>query len=76
METEYKKSLEIYKSEKTKIIEELKNFKGQIEEKMKIFQNLKFLDDMIEIYTNKLRESKKKIIIIFNKYRRKRINNS
>ena len=76
METEYKQSLEIYKSEKTKIIEELKNFKGQLEEKMKIFQNLKFLDDMIEIYMNKLRESKKKIIIIFNKYRRRRINKS
>ena len=75
MEAEYKQSLEIYKSEKTKIIEELKNFKGQIEEKMKIFQNLKFLDDMIEIYTNKLKEGKKKIFIIFNKYRR-RINNS
>ena len=63
MEEQFNQSLELYKAEKIKLVEDLKNFKGQIEEKMKLFQNLKFLDEGIQFYTNKLNESKIRIII-------------
>ena len=63
MAEHFNHSLELYKAEKNKLVEELKNFKGQIEEKMKLFQNLKFLDEGIQFYTNKLNESQIRIII-------------
>ena len=63
MEEQFNQSLELYKAEKIKLVEDLKNFKGQIEEKMKLFQNLKFLDEGIQFYTNKLNEIKIRVII-------------
>lgn len=61
MKEEYKQSLQIYKykSEKTKFIEDLKYFKGENEEKLKILKNLNYIDEMNEKYANKLNESKK-----------------
>ena len=39
MEEEYEKSFNIYKEEKNKLLEELKNFKGNDEEKIKLLHN-------------------------------------
>ena len=61
MEEEYKKTLNIYKEEKIKTINELNNFKGTLNEKKIFLQNLEYLDDMIEKYSNKLSNDKEKI---------------
>ena len=54
MEEEYKTILNIYKEENIKIIDELKNFKGSLNDKKNLLENIEFIDDMIEKYSNKL----------------------
>ncbi len=66
MEDEYQTTLNIYKEEKIKTINELKNFKGSIIERKNILQNIEFLDDMIEKYSNKLSNDNEKKIQIKN----------
>jgi len=63
MEEEYEKSFNIYKEEKNKLLEELKNFKGNDEEKIKLLHNLAYYDDMLEKYTTKIKKGK---IILYN----------
>ncbi len=64
MEEEYQTTLNIYKEEKIKTINELKNFKGSIIERKNILQNIEYLDDMIEKYSNKLSNDNEKKIQI------------
>ena len=54
MEEEYKTSYNIYKEEKNKLLEELKNFKGNDEAKIKLLNNLAYYDDMLEKYSTKI----------------------
>ena len=54
MQEEYKTTLNIYKQEKIKIIDELKNFNGPINYKKNLLQNIEYIDDMIEKYSYKL----------------------
>ena len=65
MEEEYKKSLEICKIEKEKLINQLKDENSSIDAKSKILQNIKTMDGMIEFYINKLKNGMiiKKFII-------------
>ena len=65
MEEEYKKSLEIIKIEKEKLINQLKDENSSIDAKSKILQNIKTMDGMIEFYINKLKKGMiiKKFII-------------
>ena len=65
MEEEYKKSLEIIKIEKEKLINQLKDENSSIDAKSKILQNIKTMDGKIEFYINKLKNGMiiKKFII-------------
>ena len=56
MEEEYKTSYNIYKEEKNKLLEELKNFKGNDETKLKLLNNLAYYDDMLEKYSTKIKK--------------------
>ena len=56
MEEEYKTSYNIYKEEKNKLLEELKNFKGNDEAKIKLLNNLAYYDDMLEKYSTKIKK--------------------
>ena len=56
MEDEYKTSYNIYKEEKNKLLEELKNFKGNDETKIKLLNNLAYYDDMLEKYSTKIKK--------------------
>ncbi len=56
MEEEYKTSYNIYKEEKNKLLEELKNFKGNDETKIKLLNNLAYYDDMLEKYSTKIKK--------------------
>ena len=53
----------IYIKKKNKLLEELKNFKGNDEEKIKLLHNLAYYDDMLEKYTTKIKKGK---IILYN----------
>ena len=48
MEEEYKKLLNFYKEEKIKIIDELKNFKGSLNDKKNLLENIEFIDDILK----------------------------
>ena len=54
MEEEYKTSYNVYKEEKNKLFEELKNFKRNDEAKIKLLHNLVYYDDMLEKYSAKM----------------------
>ena len=56
MEDEYKTSYNIFKEEKNKLLEELKNFKGNDETKIKLLNNLAYYDDMLEKYSTKIKK--------------------
>ena len=70
MEAEFNTSLKIYKQEKEKIISELNNFNGTIENKKSLLNMLETIDDKIEKYKGKLFTGKIRIIniiyIIYN----------
>ena len=58
MEEEYKITFNIYKDEKIKLIEQIKNFKGDNETKTKLLHNLAYIDEMLEKYTSKITKGK------------------
>ena len=70
MEAEFNTSLKIYKQEKEKIISELNNFNGTIENKKSLLNMLETIDDKIEKYKGKLFTGKIRFIniiyIIYN----------
>ena len=59
MEEKYKDShIYIYKEEKNKLLEELKNFKSNNETKIKLLHNLAYYDDMFEKFIIKINKGK------------------
>ena len=58
MEEEYKTTFNIYKEEKTKLIEQIKKFKEDNETKTKLLHNLAYIDEMLEKYTAKITKGK------------------
>ena len=66
MEEEYQNSLKIYKEEKNKVLNQIKEFNGNFDEKKMLLNNLTFLDEKIEYYTKKIFDGKN--IFFFNIY--------
>ena len=54
MEEEYTTTFNVYKEEKTKIIEQLKNFNGDNETKNQLLHNLLFIDETLDKYRKKI----------------------
>ena len=48
MEEEYQNSLKIYKEEKNKVLNQIKEFNGNFDEKKMLLNNLTFLDEKID----------------------------
>ena len=76
MEEEYKTILNIYKEEKIKIIDELKNIKGSLNDKKNLLENIEFIDDMIEKYSNKLSNNIERIQKSISKFKNNKNSNS
>ena len=69
MENEFIKTIDIMKKEKNKIIDKLNQEIVEELEKIKLYKNLIFLDENINMYTTKINECKYyffKLIIINN----------
>lgn len=65
MEEEYQNSLKIYKEEKNKVLNQIKEFNGNFDEKKMLLNNLTFLDEKIEYYTKKILDGKITIFLIY-----------
>ena len=65
MEEEYQNSLKIYKEEKNKVLNQIKEFNGNFDEKKMLLNNLPFLDEKIEYYTKKIFDGKTIFFLIY-----------
>ena len=65
MEEEYQNSLQIYKEEKNKVLNQIKEFNGNFDEKKMLLNNLTFLDEKIEYYTKKIFDGKIIFFLIY-----------
>ena len=65
MEEEYQNSLKIYKEEKKKVLNQIKEFNGNFDEKKMLLNNLTFLDEKIEYYTKKIFDGKTIFFLIY-----------
>ena len=65
MEEEYQNSLKIYKEEKNKVLNQIKEFNGNFDEKKILLNNLTFLDEKIEYYNKKIFDGKIIFFLIY-----------